>query len=285
MKHRHDKTLDFVVGVFVCISLLGYPAQAQETANVATTHPWARFGLGSWKRVRIYNESISDQGQVEQTSATDTKTTLLEVSNTGYTLQVEVTVEVAGKSFPADPKIIRQGFHGETNGQLVNVETVGAGEVVIEGKTYAIEKLKVIINGDDQKRTTLVHYSDQVSPYVLKRETTATDVANGKPKYESIVDVVAVAMPFRVLTQTKLVSLVKTTQTQVSGASSVTLEMHCDDVPGGVVAHSAKELDAHGHVVSRSALELLEYQVNGSIAAAENGKAGRRRVFQRARSR
>ena len=285
MRYRRDRTRAVKVSVFVCTLLFIQAVHAQDTAKIAANHPWARFEVGSWKRVRMSHESVGADGQVEQTSVTETKTTLVEVASTGYQLNVELTVELAGKRFPAEPKRIRQGFHGETNGQSANVQPLGASELVIDGKKYPIEMRKVVINGDDQKRTTLVHYNDQVSPYVLKRVTTATDAAGDKPNYESIVEVVAVAMPYRVISDIRLVSLLKTTQKQASGASTITFEVHCDDVPGGIVAHSAKELNAQNQVVSRSTLELAEYHVVGTIVGVENTPAGRRRVFPRARNR
>ena len=61
------------------------------------------------------------------------------------------------------------------------------------------------------------------------------------------------------------------------------METHCKDVPGGVVAHSSKELDVAGRVVNRETLELVEYQVvpieTEPATTVSNGR--QRRIFQR----
>lgn len=274
-----------LAGALFWMLLLPGMAGGQESATPWEQHPWAKFGLGSWKQVRVFNESIGENGKVENTSITNTKTTLVDVSDTDYMLKVEVTIEVAGKSFKAETKFVRQGFHGEASGQTAEVQTVGPGEVVIDGRKYPIQVRKVVINGDDLKRVSLVHYSAAVPPHVLKRETKVTDVTGGKQTYESLVEVVAVDMPYRVLSETKLVSHVKTTHKQANGTSSVTLEVNCDDVPGGVVAHSAKEYTSADRVMTRSTLELVEYQVVPESADPDNVQTGRRRVFHRGRNR
>jgi hypothetical protein len=64
-------------------------------------HPWAKFGVGSWKQVRARNESLNDAGRVVSTSITDTRTTLIGVTDSEYTIRIDVSVEVAGKRFHA----------------------------------------------------------------------------------------------------------------------------------------------------------------------------------------
>jgi hypothetical protein len=263
------------------LATVGFSNQAvsQEPLHAAELNPWARFGIGSWKKVRAFSESLTD-GKVETTSVKDTKTTLVEVTDTHYVLKVETTVEVAGKKFVADPKYLQQGYNGETNGQTVEIKKIGPGEVLIDGRKYPSEIRQVTVNGDELKRVSLVYVSESVSPFILRRETKATDAAGTTRSYDSFVDVVAVDMPFRVLSESKTVSHVRTVVRQVSGGSTVVMEVHCADVPGGVVAHSAKELNVAGRVVSRESLELTEYQVV-PIEPATTASNGRRRIFQR----
>ena len=58
--------------------------------------------------------------------------------------------------------------------------------------------------------------------------------------------------------ETRVVNYVRTTQNLPHG-KKVTVEVHCDDVPGGVVSHSASETDASGRVIRRSTLELINF--------------------------
>lgn len=286
MKHR-PVPVGAVWACWLVAWVLGGTAAAQDFSPDMLKHPWARFGVGSWKQVRVHNESLNEAGQVESTSITDTKTTLVDVSSVDYTIKIEVEVEVVGKRFVAEPKILRQGFHGESksNGQTAELESLGPGEILIDGRKYPVEMRKVIINGDELRRTSVVHYSDDIVPHVLKRETKAIDVETGKPKYESSVDVTAVEMPFRVLSETKLASHMKTVQRKADGSLTVTLEVYCQDVPGGLVASSSKETNASGRVTTQSTLELREYQVVPLVADTVSTQPGRRRIFHRSRLR
>jgi hypothetical protein len=244
-------------------------------------HPWGRFGLGSWKQVRVLTETLDKNGTVVNSTTTETKTTLMDVDNESYTLEIEVTVEVAGKRFNAQPQIVRQGFNGQTEGQVVNFKTVGPGVITIDGQKIPSEVRQITINGGDTKRVSTVHYSDQVDPYVLKRDTTSTDAAGDVTQFQTQVEVIAVNMPYKVLTELKTTSHVKTVHKRDKG-STITLEVQCAAVPGGVVLHSSKELDETGQLVRRSTLELIDY---AAFDPAEDPEEGRRRLFNRLRAR
>jgi hypothetical protein len=255
---------------------------ANDSVHAADLNPWTKFGIGSWKKVRVFSESLNESGKVESTSIRETKTTLLEVTDTHFTLKVETSVEVAGKTFMADPSYVKQGYNGETNGQTVEIKKIGPGEIVIDGRKYPSEIRQVVVNGDELRRVSVVHFNDLIPPHVLRRETTATDAAGTQKNYETLVEVVAVDMPYRVLTESKTVFHVKTTHRQASGKSIVVMEAHCPDVPGSVVAHSSKELNVAGRIVSRETLELTEYH---AVSIADEPQSvtttNRRRIFSR----
>jgi hypothetical protein len=253
---------------------------ADQPVHASELNPWTKFGIGSWKRVRVFTESLNDAGKVETTSVRDSKTTLVDITETHFTLKVETTVEVAGKTFVADPNYVTQGYNGETIGQTVEVKKVGPGEVLIEGRKYPSEIRQVTINGDESKRVSLVHVNELTPPHILRRETTAT--AGTAKSYDSQVEVVAVDMPARVLTESKTVYHVRTTHRLVSGKSTVVLETHCADVPGSVVSHASKELNAAGRIVGRETLELVEYHaVPITAEASDSSPNPRRRIFTR----
>jgi hypothetical protein len=191
-------------------------------------------------------------------------------------LEVEVAMEVAGKKFKARPQYVTQGFNGESAGQrLVSIRELGRGTVKVNGREIDSDVRQMVINGSDQRRTTTVHYCSAVEPFVLKRETNTTDVAGHVTLAQNVVDVVALDMPLKVLDKMKTVSHVKTTSTRPAGAT-VTLETHCLDVPGTVVAHTSKEVDESGRVLRRSSLELVDYYVDDG---RDDGH--RRRLFHR----
>lgn len=269
-------------GLIVLIGI--QPHAAAQQLHAADVNSWTRFGIGSWKQVRAYAVSLDEAGKVQQTNLRDTKSTLVEVADNYYTLKVETTVEVAGRKFVAEPNYLKQGYNGESNGQTVDVKVLGPGEVSIDGRKYPSEIQQVVVNGDELKRVSLIHVSELVPPYVLRRETKATDAAGITKSFDSLVEVVAIDMPWRVLSESKTVSFVKTTHRQVSGTTTVVMETHCADVPGGVVAHSSKEISPAGRILGRETLELMEYQVVPIATEATTTStttSGRRRLFQR----
>lgn len=261
----------------------GVFAQAQvpdATESIGDKHAWAQFGIGSWKLVRVYTETLGANGQVESASITETKATLDKVDETGYSLKVEVTVEVAGKRFQAAPKYVAYGYHGELHGQLVEVKQLGNGQAEICGHQYATGSRRILINSDTAQSISTVEYSDTVAPYYLKRTTESIDNETKTRNYHSVVEVVAVDMPEKVLTEVKSAAHVKTIETFGNGTSKITLEVHCESVPGGVVSHTSKQLSADGKITQRSTLDLVDY---ATIAKTPDGKeptVGRRRLFQ-----
>ena len=88
-------------------------AQAQDVKLARQHHPWARFEPGAWKKVRVVTETLDEAGNVTSTSTTDTTTLLEFVDADTYSLQLEVTVDVAGKRFQTPPQYIEQGYFGE----------------------------------------------------------------------------------------------------------------------------------------------------------------------------
>src|SRR5687768_16597811 len=77
---------------------------AQET--VRTFRDWEAFSPGAWKKVRVHRQTFDEQENIASTSMTDTKTTLTEKDDKGFTLCVTVSVEVAGQKFPSAPQSV-----------------------------------------------------------------------------------------------------------------------------------------------------------------------------------
>lgn len=243
-------------------------------------HPWARFKTGSWKQVRVITETLDAQGKVIGESKTETKSTLVELDESGYTLEIDVTVEVAGKRFSAQPQFVRQGYNGEAEGQkLVSFKKLGPSTCTVNGREIPSDVRQLVLNGGEQKRTTTVHYTEKVQPYVLKRETSTTDAAGQNTLSQNLVEVVAIDMPLTILGEMKTVSHIKTINAR-PGGKTITLETHCLDVPGSVVSHTSKELDESDQVVRRSTLELIDY---GEGDGRDDTKARRRLFHRRAR--
>lgn len=262
-------------------ALTAGPAAAQDAAALRSQHPWARFPVNSWKSVRVVSETLDANGLVANVILTETKTTLVAVDDSGYSLRIESMVDVAGKRFASQPQIVKHGYYGETAGQPVTVKKLGDEEVVIDGRAVPSEVRQATFEADGGWRTSKIYVSSRVSPYQLRRETTT----EGVPEEQAVrttVETVAIGLPQKVLNDIHPAAYVKTTRKSPQG-TKVTLEVHCDHVPGGVVSHSSSETDAGGKAIRRSTLELIDFAIGGHPATAD--PVTRRRAMNRQRPR
>lgn len=271
----------FMLPVVLTFVFAANSTYAANTAIPSQHHSWGRFKPGSWKTVRVRTENLDAFGNVASTSITETTATLTEIDETGYTLRIEVIVEVAGRQYVSEPKTTRVGYSGEKDGQSVSLKSMGSEEFVVSERKIPCEVREVVINGGDTKRVTQLHYSSRLAPHVLRRTTIASNVEDGRTDYSSEVETLAIDMPYQVLTEMKSTSFNQTV-VEHAGGKSMTLEIHCMDVPGGVVSHTSKELDKSGAVVRRSTLELVDYYVDtGESAPVQSHWLRRRWRFNR----
>lgn len=221
-------------------------------------HPWVKFDIGAWKQVRVVTETLDERGEITSTSTTDTTTLLEDVAKDSYQLQIDVTVEVAGRKFDAESQHVTRGFFGESSGQTSVFKNSSATTIHIEGKRIACDVYTIEIADDQKKRVSKIYYAEQFDPPVLRKENLTTDAAGAVVLDETIETVVSIAMPHRVLDEIVSTWHVKTVRKHPKGRT-ITIAVHSDQAPGGVVAHSSKELDASGRMIRRSTLELVNY--------------------------
>ncbi|MCA9153609.1 MAG: hypothetical protein KDA55_12720 [Planctomycetales bacterium] len=256
--------------------------QPTEAKEIRLEHPWGRFPVGSWKRVRVRTEMLDAKGTVNETSTTETTTTLVKVNDDCFTLKAEVTVEVAGKLFSADPKFLVQGYYGQPCENPVTIVKQGANEFLLNGRRVPTEVRSVSFKEGEGKHVSTIEFAEDTTPTVLHRRTQLLN-GNGEPTgVAAVVEVIAVDMPCKVLTEMKSCWHVKTLQTSEKRAT-VTVEVHCRDIPGGLISHASKTLDETGQPTQRSTLELVDYGIGDGNA--EVPQTSRRRIFQRHRGR
>jgi hypothetical protein len=258
------------------------PCAAQPVQPRRDQHPWAKFPVGSWKTVQVTTETLDKLGNVTNITSTQTRTTLIAVDDDSYTLQVDVTVEVSGKRFPPQSQIVKYGYWGQTSEQPTTVKSLGSGELKINGQTLKTELQSIEVAGDEFTTESVVHYSADQPPYQLRRETTVKSENEAKSS-TTTVEVIGLDLPQRVLGEVKPAAVVKTVRKHAKGMG-VTVEMHCDDVPGGVVSHTAAEHTPEGEVARRSILQVVDYSI-GIGEIEEVSSIVRRRKYHRARRR
>jgi hypothetical protein len=252
-----------LVAAIAALAAAGHPICAQQKVDEPLVprakHPWGKFPAGAWKRMRLTKETFDERG-VPTATVYVIKTTVKAVDDRGYTLLTEQAAEIAGQSLPEGQQETRQGFSGEVGGQKAEpAEKLGESEVTLNGRRIPCQVRKVVMNGDGNGKTTATaFYSADVAPHLLRRELSVEIGPAGETA--------------------SFVHTVKKHPKQ----SKESMEVWCDDVPGGVVAQWSKELDTEGKLISRSTLELLSYD-SGKAAAAP--QVIRPRRFDRKRAR
>lgn len=271
MHPRHFVSRLMAITSLASVWLAAAAVPAQSSVIPREKHAWGRFEIGAWTKVRKLTEEVSAQGSVTAVSTTETKTTLAEVDDKGFVLQSEIMVEVSGKRFMAQPKTVCLGYQGETSGEATALKKIGTEMFEVGGSKMLCDRLEGIIGEGSSKAISVIYYSDHVAPYVLRREVKSVGTAPDQPpRQSSVADVIAVDMPYKVLAEVKTVAFIRTVQRHAKG-TTVTIEVYCPDVPGGVVANTTKELNETGRIVRRSTLELLDYGIDD-----DKDEAGRR---------
>lgn len=255
-------------GLVCWMSLSGAAAitpAAEHDAILRQDHAWARFGKGSWRQVRIVTQSFDEQGNPTDSSITDNKTTVEEVTPERVTLKVEVTVEVAGQRFPSQPQIIRQGYAGETIGQTVSVKSLAPETITIDGQKIRCKIRQIEIQGGVTHEISRISYSLEHFPAILRRNSTVRDAAGTKTMQEAVSEVKALGMARRLLDERvpKEAFLVRQVQKNDRGVTT-TWSWHVLDVPGEIVDQCSKKVDTEGRLVRRTTLELIGYGINAS---------------------
>jgi hypothetical protein len=248
-----------ITAALVAAGIAAAPARGQELGFPRDHHPWGHFPVNSWKTVRTTVESLDDKGKVASITVTDTTTKLVAVDDSGFSLKADSTVTVAGQRIASTSPTTKYGFYGESAGQTPVVKRAADASLTIDGRAIPCEVRQVSLAGDSGKLISTLYYSSEFPPFVLRRETSLEGAPEEKHN-ATLVEVVALDLPQRVRGELKQASYIKTTQ-KLPKTTKVTLEVHCDDVPGGVVAHWASEADPAGRVVRRSMLELINYEV------------------------
>jgi len=254
-----------VSALAICFLAVACPlAAAQAPILNRDFSAWTRFERGAWKKVRITTETLGKNEEVMGTSITEKTVVLEDASDHHYQLHVQASVEVAGKKLEAEPQRLERGPFEDISGQPTVTKRDEAANVQIDERTFDCDVYDIVVNGKERKQTTTIYYAPDGKPHLLRRESIVTDPAGKTVLYRTEERVTAIEMPAKV--DDKLLSTwyVKTIRRDPRGRT-ITIEARSDEVPGGVVAHSAKELDTNGKLIRRSTLELLEYGEGAKI--------------------
>jgi hypothetical protein len=250
------------LGCLVLLCQAAVPARADDPGIARKHHPWGRFQPGAWRSLHVVTETLDERGLVVHTSTSDKRTFLTKVDSDGVTLDVQSTVEVAGKRFETEPETQRQTFHGEPVGVAVKFEPgeTEAVNVEIDGRKVPCRKwtFSYTTGNNGQKTTGALYFSETLAPYVLQRRTTTNDAEGAAAIAETGFETKALEIPWRATGEIKTAAIIKTTAVHAKG-TTVTWSIISYDVPGGLLAESTKELDKNGRLARRSTAELVDH--------------------------
>ncbi|MBL9123248.1 MAG: hypothetical protein JNG90_06415 [Planctomycetaceae bacterium] len=247
--------------VLATLFLTSAPLAAAQDAEIKRGHHrWGRCRPGSWSRVRIMEEASSPDGS-KITSVKTRKTTLLAVDDQGVKVEVETTVEVAGSPVETMPQTLELSFDDLPSSDAAKVQrsVLGPGSVEIEGSPIRSTIQQIEITDAAAKTVIKRFYAADTPPYVLKCETTKTDRQSDAVLAQTTLQVIAREVPYPLAGKLHSISLSEEVHKH-PGGSIRRLILQAAEVPGGLIAEATKMLDAEGHIVGRSTLELVEYE-------------------------
>lgn len=232
-------------------------------------HPWWRFPPGSWSLVEIRTETFGADGKSIDTSITRTRTTLQEVTPRTYTLLIQSSVELGGRELESPPQTLTKGLWGDKASVVTERESSPVDPFELPDRLVPVRRFEVEVLGETTVCKQVVDFSDEQSPHVLRRTIECFARTDHALLYSTRVSTLNVGLPFRFRDRVLSVAYVQTLQKLKQG-ETLTLETFCHEIPGGVTSHSSKELGAHGELLRRSTMELIDYHV-----AAESGQGTR----------
>jgi len=269
--------------------LLILPAQSSLLGQIPDIpnehHCWGRFDPGAWRLARIVTQSFDKDGKPLGITTTMERVTLVGVRRGYATLRIESVLEVGGKAFESPVRTVSVGFHGEEIGSRTQMEDLGIENANIDGNPITCRVKQYQIRDDDQHKQVKIYYSNQVAPYILRRETVITNNDVPEPAYRNNLQVVALDRPHEVLDQIKPTSHLIIEKK--NGKSNTTkTAIHALDIPGEVIRYESDEKDNEGHLIRQSDMELIDYGYSEpddelDITRRENRRKDKRRSRRR----
>lgn len=232
-------------------------------------HPWWRFQPGSWSLVETRTETFGGDGKSTDTSITRTRTTLQEVTPRTYTLLIESSVELGGRGLESPPQTLTKGLWGDKASVVTVKEASPADPFELPDRLVPVRRFEVEVLGETTVCKQVIDFSDEQSPHVLRRTIECFARPDHALLYSTRVSTLNVELPFRFRDRVIPVAYVQTLQ-KLKQSETLTLETFSHEIPGGVTGHSSKELGAHGELLRRSTMELIDFHV-----AAEPGQGTR----------
>ena len=235
----------------------------EETKQVfrvnAAAHRWTKFPLGAWREIEITTESRLAGGEGINRSVTSQVEKLGSVTGEQYALEVQASVNLAGKRIvgKAMARVLQTAT--DKTGQLLESHRQQDQLFASPSGVINCEVWDVIYSEESSTRVDHVFYAPDRFPHVMRRETaSASATEDGLPPVEEVSTVVALEVPFQFGSETLVCSCVQTVRTGEKG-NTVRLSMLSPKVPGGTVSVWTTEFDVAGQRTKWSRQLLIDF--------------------------
>ena len=220
-------------------------------------HAWARFQPGAWRRIKVTSESFDANGRFLSRSETSQTESLVAVDDESYTLELVSVVDVGGKRLRGASQKTTYHLLCDAPANRVTTTRLDEANISLAGAVIPVERWRVQIGTaeEEDRRTEILYYSPDRSPYLLRREAQSGDASESLQSTQSVTRVDAPRLLNGGIVPTSHI----TTMTRNGGNQINEFEVQSDGVPGGLVSASSTERDASGRRVRWSTTELEDY--------------------------
>lgn len=256
------------------------PAQAVSSNTAATTptsswalpkecHPWARFEVGSWREIEVTTETFDEQGNVFGRSVTTQKEILKAIADDSYVIDVQATVDVAGKRIagPWNTRVLR--LCTDRPGAIFKSAQKQDELLPLNVGATNCQVFEVQYSDESRNLCDRIYFSSEVFPHVLHRDTVEqsenSPIANS-PEYD--MSIIAREVPFE--WEGRMIDCV--TQQVIrrhEKGESQTLSLLSPEIPGGEIRSHATDFDVSGKRIRWSVQRLLGYGTTHTSDGAE----------------
>lgn len=238
-------------------------------------HPWARFEPGSWREIEITTETFDEQGKVFGRSITTQKEILKSVADDSYVIEVQATVDVAGKRIagPWNTRVLR--LNTDRFGAVIASSRKRDVSLPVSVDLVPCQVVEVEYSDESRSMCDRIHISAESFPYVLQRET--FDRAEKIPIENSAEDVLittARSVPFDWEGRIIECATQQMIRRRPKGESQ-TLTLLAREIPGGEIRAHTTDFDSSGRRIRWSVQKLLAYGITHTNSSEREATATR----------
>jgi hypothetical protein len=232
-------------------------------------HPWARFEAGSWREIEITTETFDEQGNVFGRSVTTQKEILKAVAEDSYVIDVQATVDVAGKRIagPWNTRVLR--LSTDRPGAVFSSARQQDELLPLNVGSVRCQVFEVQYSDESRNMYDRICFSSEVFPYVLRRDT--VERSENSPVANSPIDsfsIIARSVPFEWEGRIMDCATQLVVQRRDKGESQI-LTMLSSEIPGGEIRSHSTDFDASGRRIRWSVQKLLAYGTTHTASGRE----------------